>query len=62
MKNLSIAAILFSGLISVAAYADECAQTCESEYSECKEAAETTAAKQACEDDVKECKAGCSGT
>jgi len=59
MKNLSVAAIIFSGLISMTASADECTQTCEQDYSDCKAVAETPTAKQACETDIKECKEGC---
>lgn len=59
MKNQAIAVLFFSGLITFAAAADECVQTCESEYDTCKAVAESATAIKACEDDVKSCKADC---
>jgi hypothetical protein len=55
----SIAVMLISAAFGITAVADECASTCEQEYSDCKASAESAAAKQACEDDVKQCKADC---
>jgi hypothetical protein len=55
-KLLAVALI---ALFSSTVLADECTQTCDSEYQECKNIAESPTAKQACEDDLKQCKADC---
>lgn len=59
--KLKLLSILFcGGLLSAAAFAEnECTNTCEQDYKDCKTAAESNTQKQACEDDVKECKAVC---
>lgn len=59
MKNISLTALLLTGLFSVPALANECIQTCEQEYSDCKAVAESKTAKQGCEDDVQQCKEEC---
>lgn len=59
MKTRSIAAIILTTLFALPALANECEQTCDQEYNECKDVAESATAKQACEDDVKACKAEC---
>ncbi|HNE27430.1 MAG TPA: hypothetical protein PKZ68_09215 [Pseudomonadales bacterium] len=59
MKLLQLVAISLAMLISTVALADECTATCDSEYADCKNVAESGTAKQACEDDLKQCKADC---
>lgn len=59
MKIQAIAALFFSGLIAFTATADECVQTCESEYDACKAVAESATATKACEEDITSCKAEC---
>lgn len=59
MKNQAIAVLFFSGFITFTAAADECIQTCETEYDSCKAVAESATASKACEDDVTSCKADC---
>lgn len=58
-KTLAIAALFFSGLMTFTAAADECIQTCETEYGACKAVAESATATKACEEDVTSCKADC---
>lgn len=60
MQIRKLIAVSLVMLFSSATFAnDECTKTCDSEYQECKNVAESPTAKQACEDDVKQCKADC---
>lgn len=59
MKENFFIALVLSVVFAANAMANECIQTCESEYNDCKSVAESATAKQACEDDVKSCKADC---
>lgn len=60
MKFHHFLAVLLLSIFSVSVFAnDECSKTCDSEYQECKNVAESPTAKQACEDDVKQCKSDC---
>lgn len=59
MKMKSFLLILCAMLFSTTLLADECTNTCESDYADCKKVAENSTQKQACETDAKECKAAC---
>jgi hypothetical protein len=60
MKIYRLLAIALVVLFSSATFADDtCTNTCDSEYRECKNVAESGTAKQACEDDLKQCKNDC---
>lgn len=59
MKIRILAVMAISSALCLPALANECTETCEQEYQDCKAVAESATAKQACDDDVAQCKADC---
>ncbi len=59
MQIRQLIAIALVTLFTSAVLADECTETCESNYRACKNVAESTTAKSACEDKLKQCKVSC---
>ncbi|HQQ63934.1 MAG TPA: hypothetical protein PLF22_10215 [Pseudomonadales bacterium] len=59
MKSKVTILIFFITLFSTFVFSDECANTCDQDYTDCKKVAESNTQKQACEADVRECKQAC---